>query len=99
MIRQNVDYQRGKLLKILFCDWPRLHFNKFPCVITLSQRTFQYRDKSTIGMKFGQNLGTALIVGLVYLRTPWNPNDMPYDQVDAFNINGAIFRKKFFYFS
>jgi len=51
----------------------------------------QYRDKSTIGMKFGQNLGTALIVGLVYLRTPWNPNDMPYDQVDAFNINGAIF--------
>ena len=46
-------------------------------------------------MKFGQNLGTALIVGLVYLRTPWNPNDMPYDQVDAFNINGAIFRKKF----
>ena len=45
-------------------------------------------------MKFGQNLGTALIVGLVYLRTPWNPNDMPYDQVDAFNINGAIFRKK-----
>ena len=47
-------------------------------------------------MKFGQNLGTALIVGLVYLRTPWNPNDMPYDQVDAFNINGAIFRKKFY---
>ena len=46
-------------------------------------------------MKFGQNLGTALIVGLVYLRTPWNPNDMPYDQVDAFNINGAIFRKNF----
>ena len=31
----------------------------------------QYRDKSTIGMKFGQNLGTALIVGLVYLRVPW----------------------------
>ena len=31
----------------------------------------QYRDKSTMGMKFGQNLGTALIVGLVYLRVPW----------------------------
>ena len=31
----------------------------------------QYRDKATVGMKFGQNLGTALIVGLVYLRVPW----------------------------
>jgi hypothetical protein len=32
----------------------------------------QYRDKSTAGMKFGQNIGTAIIVGLVYLRIPWS---------------------------
>jgi len=51
----------------------------------------QYRDKATIGMKFGQNLGTALIVGLVYLRVPWDSRINPYEEVDAFNINGAIF--------
>merc|ERR1711937_117823 len=50
-----------------------------------------YRDRSTVGMKFGQNMGVAVIVGLVYLRTPWNANENPYTETDVFNINGAIF--------
>jgi len=50
-----------------------------------------YRDRSTVGMKFGQNMGVAVIVGLVYLRTPWNANKNPYTETDVFNINGAIF--------
>lgn len=51
----------------------------------------QYREKSTAIMKLSQNIGTAIILGLVYLRIPWNANVNPYDKTDVFNINGAIF--------
>lgn len=90
---QSESIKEDPLVKDAIKEWERNRVGVCMSFIWLLWRSsiVQYRDKSTMGMKFGQNLGTALIVGLVYLRIPWSPNDAPYTNVDTFNINGAIF--------
>ena len=60
-------------------------------MVTLLHRTVvdQLRDKE-FKAKCIQHLITAIIIGIIFLRTPWNETKSPYYQSDVFNINGAI---------
>nr|XP_039263394.1 protein white-like [Styela clava] len=62
-------------------------FNQFLACLGRAMITI-YRDPVVSRVRLGQTIVVALIIGLVYLRTPFGK---PYDTSEVRNISGALF--------
>ena len=49
---------------------------------------FKYRDTTFAVMKLSQNLGVAFVIGLLFLRVPWNA---PYTSDSVQIVTSALF--------